>query len=102
MGNERVTLVAKDIQGNRLYFVAVGALNVGKMRFNFDKNIKLTLKPVSRKPTLTTRRSRLKGDNLGNFEMGSTIVLFIQNTAFKDLKEKNVKFGESIGEFHAN
>ncbi len=43
-----------------------------------------------------------KGDNLGNFEMGSTIVLFIQNTAFKDLKEKSVKFGESIGEFHAN
>ncbi|RVY73423.1 phosphatidylserine decarboxylase, partial [Helicobacter pylori] len=30
------------------------------------------------------------------------IVLFIQNTAFKDLREKSVKFGESIGEFHAN
>ncbi|GAA9264435.1 hypothetical protein BTM381_10950 [Helicobacter pylori] len=103
VGNERVALVAKDIQGNRLYFVAVGALNVGKMRFNFDKNIQTNAKAhltqtYSYNPPIKVK----KGDNLGNFEMGSTIVLFIQNTAFKDLKEKSVKFGESIGEFHAN
>ncbi|GAA7708643.1 phosphatidylserine decarboxylase [Helicobacter pylori] len=103
VGNERVVLVAKDIQGNRLYFVAVGALNVGKMRFNFDKNIQTNAKArftqtYSYNPPIKVK----KGDNLGNFEMGSTIVLFIQNTAFKDLKEKSVKFGENIGEFHAN
>ena len=103
VGNERVALVAKDIQGNQLYFVAVGALNVGKMRFNFDKNIQTNAKArftqtYSYNPPIKVK----KGDNLGNFEMGSTIVLFIQNTAFKDLREKSVKFGESIGEFHAN
>ncbi|WP_041594824.1 phosphatidylserine decarboxylase [Helicobacter cetorum] len=103
VGNERVVLVTRDVKGNRLYFVAVGALNVGQMRFNFDKNIQTNAKTNFTQSTTYDPPIKVKkGENLGNFEMGSTIVIFAQNIAFKELREQCVKFGESIGEFNAD
>ncbi|WP_104760679.1 phosphatidylserine decarboxylase [Helicobacter cetorum] len=107
VGNERVVLVARDVKGNKLYFVAVGALNVGKMRFLFDERIQTNAKNmgITKKNQKYSYNSPIlikKAQLLGNFEMGSTIVIFAQNIAFKELREKCVKFGESIGEFNAD
>lgn len=77
--NERVVLVAEDLRGQRLYFVAVGALNVGKMTFHFEPRIQTNATPNARITYKYTSPIKVaKGEELGTFMMGSTIVLIGQ------------------------
>ncbi|MDO7253485.1 phosphatidylserine decarboxylase [Helicobacter cappadocius] len=98
--NERVVLVCRDIKGEIMYFVAVGALNVGKMVLHFE----------SRVETNTTANQNIvyhyeipktikKGDELGMFKMGSTVVMFIKNIKNPPLCDTKVRFGDSVGQF---
>ena len=99
--NERVILKCKMRNGGILWMVFVGALNVGKMRFDFDTRIQTN--------ACTNREGALyeyenlnfkKGDHLGNFELGSTIVLVAQSEflKFSVSSETAVKFSQKIGE----
>ncbi|WP_201333861.1 phosphatidylserine decarboxylase [Nitratiruptor sp. YY09-18] len=97
--NERVILECSTKDGNRVYIVLVGALNVGKMTLVFESRIE-------------TNRSReiaiyeysdlwlQKGELLGFFKMGSTVLLFFQKDFCKLTVEsdKYVKYGQQIGE----
>jgi len=98
--NERVVLECEDDNGRRFFMIFVGALNVGKMIFHFDdriatnenaKEIKVYdyEKPVSLE----------KGEEIGYFMMGSTIVMFFEKgmIEFKVEKNTHVKFGDVIG-----
>lgn len=78
--NERVILKCKMRNGGILWMVFVGALNVGKMRFDFDARIQ-TNACASRSEALYEYENLnfKKGDHLGNFELGSTIVLVAQS-----------------------
>jgi len=96
--NERVILecLTKD---NRLFFmVFVGAMNVGKMKFNFDDRIQTN----SKKSDITTYiygdTYIKKGEELGRFEMGSTIVMFFEKDMVELTKERmtKVRFGDTI------
>ena len=83
--------------------VFVGALNVGKMRFDFDARIQ-TNACASRAEALYEYEnlSFKKGDHLGNFELGSTIVLVAQSEflKFETPTDTSVKFGQKIAEFN--
>lgn len=102
--NERVVLECKA-DGNKLfYMVFVGALNVGKIKFNFDDRIQTNAK----KESITTYHYAdlylKKGEELGRFEMGSTIVIFFE----KDMVEltckqmQKVRFGDTIAKLNIN
>ena len=101
--NERVILKCKMRNGGILWMVFVGALNVGKMRFDFDARIQ-TNACASRAEALYEYENLnfKKGDHLGNFELGSTIVLVAQSKflKFSVSSETAVKFSQKIGELY--
>ena len=101
--NERVILKCKMRNGGILWMVFVGALNVGKMRFDFDARIQ-TNACASRAEALYEYEnlSFKKGDHLGNFKLGSTIVLVAQSEflKFETPTDTSVKFGQKIAEFN--
>ena len=101
--NERVILKCKMPGGGILWMVFVGALNVGKMRFDFDARIQ-TNACASRAEALYEYENLnfKKGDHLGNFELGSTIVLVAQSEflKFEIPADTSVKFGQKIAEFN--
>ena len=101
--NERVILKCKMRNGGILWMVFVGALNVGKMRFDFDTRIQ-TNACANRAEALYEYEnlSFKKGDHLGNFELGSTIVLVVQSEflKFEIPADTSVKFGQKIAEFN--
>lgn len=101
--NERVILKCKMRNDGILWMVFVGALNVGKMRFDFDARIQ-TNACASRAEALYEYENLdfKKGDHLGNFELGSTIVLVAQSEflKFETPANMSVKFGQKIAEFN--
>ena len=99
--NERVVVKCKDSKDRFFYFVAVGALNVGKIFFTFDDKINTN---ISGSEITTYEYENLfmkKGDELGRFEMGSTILLFFGKEHFKYLNQKEkVEVGDILGEIY--
>lgn len=96
--NERVVLECKTNEDKLFYMVFVGALNVGKMAFTFEEKVSTNsdiIYPVTYEyEDLYVK----KGDCLGYFEMGSTVLIFWE----KDMVELNniinteVKFSNII------
>ena len=94
--NERVILECTH-KGRFFYLVFVGALNVGSMRFSFDDSI-TTNKDDAIRQYLYEDITLDKGAYLGNFEMGSTIVLIAQKGMLQPtvVNEQSVRFGDNI------
>ena len=96
--NERVILECQTDDKKLFYMVFVGALNVGKMRFNFDERIQTNAKKDSIAIYQYTNIRLKKGEELGRFEMGSTIVMFFEKNMIELTckRMQKVKFGDSI------
>ena len=95
--NERVVVVAENLRGQKLYYVAVGALNVGKMIFHFEPKIQTNALPNAREiynynPPIEVK----KGEELGTFMMGSTIVLIAQGLILNSQTGTKVRQGDII------
>lgn len=98
--NERVILVCEGEDKKRFYLVFVGALNVGKIAFVFDEKIATNAKANGEVFYDYENLVFQKGDELGRFEMGSTIVvLFEDNQMELSRSNEKVKYGESIARF---
>lgn len=97
--NERVVLKCKLSNEKLLWLVFVGALNVGKMRFVFDERIQTNAMANFIQTYDYENLSVKKGDELGCFELGSTIVMIAQRGAIEHnlFANKSLKFGETIG-----
>lgn len=95
--NERVVLKMRcKYNQSIMYYVAVGALNVGKMQFLFDKAIQTNAKQGDCVYTYEKPIALNAGEEIGYFEMGSTIVLIAQaNWSVKS--GEVVRMGEQIG-----
>lgn len=95
--NERVVCVCKS--GEEVwYFVAVGALNVGQIRLH-ALPILQTNTTTQTEPYVSYKLKDAfykKGDELGYFMMGSTIVLFMRDVSFIDGDDSPVRFGQRI------
>lgn len=98
--NERVVLECYTKENQLFYMIFVGALNVGKMAFSFDANIQTNVHAKQQQCYTYQNLVLSKGEELGHFEMGSTIVmLFEKESVTIDLKGlTHVKFGQPIGE----
>lgn len=98
--NERVVLVCENKKNERFYLIFVGALNVGKISFIFDEKIATNAKENKEIFYDYDNVELEKGDELGRFEMGSTIVVFLENKSLKLKRQnKNIRFGEIITRF---
>lgn len=95
--NERVVLKMRcKYNQSIMYYVVVGALNVGKMQFLFDKRIQTNAKQGDCVYTYENPIMLNVGDEIGFFEMGSTVVLISQ--ANWSVKSGDiVRMGEQVG-----
>ncbi len=97
--NERVVLECYTKENQLFYMVFVGALNVGKIAFSFDASIQTNASTNLQRYYCYDNLKIAKGEELGHFEMGSTIVmLFEKELIHFDLGHvRTVKFGQPIG-----
>jgi phosphatidylserine decarboxylase len=96
--NERVILECFDNTGKLFYMVLVGALNVGKMTLSFEPKIETNIEASELKVYDYEDLHLKKGDELGMFKMGSTVVMIFEEGFIKLVSEvgKKVRFGEEI------
>ena len=97
--NERVVLKCELASGKKMWLVFVGALNVGKMKFGFDARIQTNACAGNVALYEYENLSAKKGEQLGMFELGSTILILSEQGAVKfDLAaEQKLKYGDKIG-----
>lgn len=93
--NERIVLKARDRFGDLVYFVAVGALNVGSMIFYIEPKISEKYQGIKRSFNYKEPIYLKKGEEMGMFKMGSTIVLFANNITMLR-SENSIRFGDSL------
>ncbi|KIM09926.1 MAG: phosphatidylserine decarboxylase [Sulfurovum sp. FS06-10] len=98
--NERVVLECYTKENALFYMIFVGALNVGKMRFSFDDAIQTNAKASLQQCYMYENLFVKKGEELGRFEMGSTIVMLFEKESFSLLAHDNepIRFGATLGE----
>ncbi|MRJ07058.1 MAG: phosphatidylserine decarboxylase [Epsilonproteobacteria bacterium] len=95
--NRRVVLECKDIKGNRFFIVLIGAIIVGKIVINFDPDLGKNPRKYQEKEYQGLKLK--KGEELGRFEFGSSIVLLFPPDGFKYLNQKEeVEVGDILGE----
>ena len=96
--NERVIIECFDKKGNLFYMVFVGALNVGQMVFTFETAVETNIDAKEIKVYEYDNLSVKKGDCLGYFKMGSTVVMIWEKDSInlKKLTNKSVSFGKAI------
>ena len=102
--NERVILRCKMPNGGKLWLVFVGALNLGKMKFEFDEKIQTNAKNLQKTLYKYENLQIKKGERLGNFELGSTVVV-VSESEFLEFRldsNENVKFSQTIGKLKLN
>jgi phosphatidylserine decarboxylase len=96
--NERVILECQTNNGKLFYMVFVGALNVGKMIFNFEPKVQTNSEANTIKVYEYNNLNITKGECLGYFKMGSTVLMFWEKDIvnLEDLVNKKVQFGTII------
>ena len=96
--NERVIIECKTKENKLFYMVFVGALNVGKMFFTFEPRVKTNTEIIY--PTVYEYEDLYitKGECLGYFEMGSTVLIFWAKDMvnLKNIINTKVRFGDVI------
>lgn len=95
--NERVVLECIN-DGKLFYMVFVGALNVGQMVFTFEPKVETNTDIRDIQIYEYEEKSVKKGDCLGYFKMGSTVVMVWEENSVEinNLLNQSVKFGEKI------
>ncbi len=96
--NERVILECYDNSNRLFYMVLVGALNVGGMTISFEPSIE-TNRKASQLNLYEYADMRIKkGEELGMFKMGSTVVLIFEKDFIEIESEvgKKIRFGDII------
>ncbi|HIP59268.1 MAG TPA: phosphatidylserine decarboxylase [Campylobacterales bacterium] len=96
--NERVVLECFDNTGKLFYMILVGALNVGKMTLSFEPKVETNIDASELKVYEYDDLHLKKGDELGMFKMGSTVVMIFEEGSVNLASEvgKKVRFGEEI------
>jgi phosphatidylserine decarboxylase len=96
--NERVILECFDNDNNLFYMVFVGALNVGQMVFEFESAVETNVDAKEIKVYEYDNLNIKKGECLGYFKMGSTVVMIWEKDSIKlkRLTNQKVLFGSVI------
>lgn len=100
--NERVVLECETNEGKIFYMVFVGALNVGQMVFEFEPKVQTNTDQENIKVYEYEDLHLTKGDCIGYFKMGSTVVMVWEKglTNLEPLVEQKVNFGTIISKIN--
>lgn len=97
--NERVAMGIETDKG-RFILTMVGATNVGSMSFSFDKTVITNQKPFQNRRLLIEYPKPISisvGEELGIFNLGSTVVLLGESKAeWPVLDSQRVKMGQGL------
>ena len=95
--NERV-VIALEASFGVFYMVFVGALNVGRIVIEWDERIKTNADKESISAYSYDDLHLKKGDEIGRFEMGSSIALIFGKNQVKPLRTdgEKLRFGERL------
>ncbi|MEA1915114.1 MAG: phosphatidylserine decarboxylase [Campylobacterota bacterium] len=98
--NERVILECETNDGKLFYMVFVGALNVGEMVFEFEPRVETNTNQQDVKVYEYENQTLEKGDCIGWFKMGSTVVMVWEKDliSLNDLVNKKVNFGTIVAD----
>jgi phosphatidylserine decarboxylase len=96
--NERVIVECKTAAGKLFYMVYIGALNVGQMVFEFESRVSTNQDKIEVSVYEYEDLYINKGDCLGYFKMGSTVLLFWEEdmVEIESLVDQSVKFTQTI------
>lgn len=96
--NERVILECVGKDEKLFYMVFVGALNVGQMVFDFEPNVETNINTNEVKVYTYKDKEVKKGDCLGYFKMGSTVVMIWEKASVEllNLTNQKISFGDKI------
>ncbi|NQY21147.1 MAG: phosphatidylserine decarboxylase [Campylobacteraceae bacterium] len=96
--NERVILECFTKDNKLFYMVFVGALNVGQMVFNFEPQVETNIDLQDIQVYEYDDLNVKKGDCLGYFKMGSTVLMFWEKDSVEliDYTDKHVSFTNPI------
>ncbi len=97
--NERIVISGNSEYG-RFYFILVGALVVGKIKLTFDSNLETNIKKAcciseDLNPPIFIK----KGEEVGYFEMGSTLILLSEDKSLSKIKlpiESPIRMGQNL------
>ncbi len=97
--NERVILECVTKDDRIFYMIFVGALNVGQMIFEFEPRVQTNTDETQIKVYEYENQTLKKGDCIGWFKMGSTVVMVWEEKLINlnDLVNKKVNFGTIVG-----
>ena len=99
--NERIVLSGDSIYG-KFHMILVGALVVGKVKLSFESGLKTNIRKGIASSKIYDHETLIKkGDETGLFEMGSSVVLFLENEYLAELcleKGSELIYGVSIRE----
>ena len=95
--NERVILECV-VNEKIFYMVFVGALNVGQMVFEFENRVETNTNAKEMKVYTYENIEISKGECLGYFKMGSTVVMLWEKemVEIENLLNQDVRFGQKI------
>lgn len=92
--NERLVFEVKTPRGGRGFIVMVGAFNVGRMTTPFWKDYATNALCRSGRPSIKDLNpgviSKI-GDELGTFELGSTVVVILDSVAADELRPQRIE-----------
>lgn len=100
--NERVILECKTSDNKIFYMVFVGALNVGKMAFTFEPQVNTNSDLFTTQVYEYDDLYVTKGDCLGYFEMGSTVLIFWEKDMvnLENLNNQKIRFSDTIAKLN--
>ncbi len=97
--NERIVITG-DSRFGKFCFILIGALFVGKIRLSFESGLSSNIRRgLASEKVYKNPISIIKGEEVGYFEMGSSVVIALENNVLNqiELKEKHIiKFGKSF------
>lgn len=97
--NERIVLYGNSPYG-RFCFILIGAMMVGKVKLSFDSGLQTNIKRgITAKKDYAQPVHLNKGDEVGYFEMGSSVIVLLEDECLSTLKIKvngTVKMGEIL------
>jgi phosphatidylserine decarboxylase len=96
--NERVILECVTNENQLFYMVYVGALNVGKMAFDFEPRVETNSDVETIQVYEYDEQYIKKGECLGHFKMGSTVLVFWEKdmVELENLEDTKVRFTDII------
>lgn len=97
--NERI-VIHGDSEFGKFYFILVGALIVGKVKLCFDSGLKTNIRKGNySKKVYNTPVEVKKGEEVGYFEMGSSVIILLEDKCLSTMEKpvlSIVRFGEKI------